>query len=230
MLVWTREFPLDGEPADVAELVLGYGRWMAETPDVPKLLMTMDSGAGLGSPEMISWAAETFASAQVVSVGPGGHQAPEDQARSHRDGGGGLAHPARTGRGGPGRRVSRDVDEVELVARAVDGDKAALEEVICLLQDPLYRLALRMVRRPSDAEDATQEILIGVITRLAAWRGESKLLTWAYRVGVNYLLNLRRGSGGEATSLSFDEFRDGWRKAWPTPTTEVQRLRCWLTR
>jgi haloalkane dehalogenase len=79
MLVWTREFPLDGEPADVAELVLDYGRWMAQTPDVPKLLMTMDNGVGLGSPEMISWAAETFASAQIVSVGPGGHQAPEDQ-------------------------------------------------------------------------------------------------------------------------------------------------------
>jgi RNA polymerase sigma factor (sigma-70 family) len=105
--------------------------------------------------------------------------------------------------------VSRDLDEVELVARAVDGDKAALEEVVRLLQDPLYRLALRMVRRPSDAEDATQEILIRVITRLAAWRGEAKLLTWAYRIGVNYLLNLRRGSSAEATSVSFDEFRDG---------------------
>ena len=79
MLAWTREFPLDGEPADVAELVRDYGRWMAESPEVPKLLMTMDSDMGLGSPEVISWAAETFASAQVVSVGPGGHQAPEDQ-------------------------------------------------------------------------------------------------------------------------------------------------------
>ena len=49
--------------------------------------------------------------------------------------------------------MSRDVDEVELVARAVDGDKAALEQVICLLRDPLYRLALRMVKRPSDAPD-----------------------------------------------------------------------------
>jgi RNA polymerase sigma factor (sigma-70 family) len=105
--------------------------------------------------------------------------------------------------------VSRDPDEIELVARAVDGDNAALEEVICLLQDPLYRLALRMVRRPSDAEDATQEILIRVITRLATWRGEAKLMTWAYRVAVNYLLNLRRGISAEASSLSFDEFRDG---------------------
>jgi haloalkane dehalogenase len=79
MLAWTREFPLDGEPADVAEIVRDYGRWMAETHDVPKLLMTMDNGVGLGSPQMISWAADTFAGAEVVSVGPGGHQAPEDQ-------------------------------------------------------------------------------------------------------------------------------------------------------
>jgi haloalkane dehalogenase len=79
MLAWTREFPLDGVPADVAEIVQDYGRWMAEAPEVPKLLMTMDNGVGLGSPEMISWAAETFAGAEVVSVGPGGHQAPEDQ-------------------------------------------------------------------------------------------------------------------------------------------------------
>jgi haloalkane dehalogenase len=79
MLAWTREFPLNGEPADVAEIVLDYGRWMAETPEVPKLLMALDNGVGLGSLEMISWAAETFAGAQIVSVGPGGHQATEDQ-------------------------------------------------------------------------------------------------------------------------------------------------------
>ena len=32
MLAWAREFPLDGEPADVVEVVQRYGRWMAETP------------------------------------------------------------------------------------------------------------------------------------------------------------------------------------------------------
>ena len=67
--------------------------------------------------------------------------------------------------------VSAEAGRAELVARAVDGDKAALEEVVRLLQDPLYRLALRMTWRPADAEDATQEILIRVVTRLASWRG-----------------------------------------------------------
>ncbi|MER5178067.1 RNA polymerase sigma factor [Streptomyces sp. NPDC002896] len=98
--------------------------------------------------------------------------------------------------------------EEELVARAVDGDKAALEEVVHLLQDPLYRLALRMVWRPADAEDATQEILIRVITRLATWRAEARLLTWAYRIGVNYLLNLRRRTPQEVKQLSLEEFRE----------------------
>jgi RNA polymerase sigma factor (sigma-70 family) len=97
----------------------------------------------------------------------------------------------------------------ELVARAVDGDKACLEEVITVLRDPLYRLALRMTWRPADAEDATQEILIRVITRLASWRGEASLLTWAYRIGVNYLLNLRRQSAQEAATVSFEQFREG---------------------
>jgi haloalkane dehalogenase len=79
MLAWAREFPLDGEPADVVEVVLGYDRWMAATPEVPKLLLAVENGVGLGSPEIIAWAAENFAAAEVEPVGPGGHQTPEDQ-------------------------------------------------------------------------------------------------------------------------------------------------------
>jgi haloalkane dehalogenase len=79
MLAWTREFPLDGEPGDVVEVVLGCGRWMARTPGVPKLIMAVEDGVGLGSPEVIGWAAENFAAVEVESVGPGGHQVPEDQ-------------------------------------------------------------------------------------------------------------------------------------------------------
>ncbi|WP_327095803.1 haloalkane dehalogenase [Nocardia vinacea] len=79
MLAWSREFPLAGEPADVVALVENYDRWAADSPQVPKLIMALDNGVGLGSPEVIAWAAETFASAEVVSVGEAGHHAPEDQ-------------------------------------------------------------------------------------------------------------------------------------------------------
>ncbi|WP_196466323.1 sigma-70 family RNA polymerase sigma factor [Planomonospora sp. ID91781] len=88
--------------------------------------------------------------------------------------------------------MSAPEDETALVGRAVGGDAEALEEVVRRVQDPVYRLALRMAGRPADAEDAAQEILIRVVTRLSSWRAEASLVTWAYRIAVNHLLNLRR--------------------------------------
>jgi haloalkane dehalogenase len=79
LLAWPREIPFDGEPADVHDRVVAYGRWLAETPAVPKLVMTVENGVGMGSAETATWAKETFAATTVVSVGPAGHQAPEDQ-------------------------------------------------------------------------------------------------------------------------------------------------------
>lgn len=79
LLTWPREIPIDGKPADVHQRVLDYGRWMADTPDVPKLVMAVDAGVGMGSPEAVAWARDTFANVEVELVGPGGHHAPEDQ-------------------------------------------------------------------------------------------------------------------------------------------------------
>lgn len=79
MLVWPREFPLDGEPADVVALIENYGRWMAESPEVPKLVLAVEHGVGLGSPEAMEWAAKTFASVEIGDIGPAGHHCPEDQ-------------------------------------------------------------------------------------------------------------------------------------------------------
>jgi haloalkane dehalogenase len=43
-LAWPREIPIEGEPADVAEIVERYGRWLATSP-IPKLLVLGDPGA-----------------------------------------------------------------------------------------------------------------------------------------------------------------------------------------
>ncbi|MBB5914112.1 RNA polymerase sigma factor (sigma-70 family) [Nocardia transvalensis] len=98
-----------------------------------------------------------------------------------------------------------------LAARAAAGDRDAVTEIVRLLQDPLYRLALRMTGRPADAEDAVQEILLRVLGHLGTFRGEARLLTWAYRIGVNFLLNQRRRSPQEAAQLSLDDFGAGLR-------------------
>ncbi|MGW2665878.1 haloalkane dehalogenase [Nocardia tengchongensis] len=79
MLVWPREFPLDGEPADVVAIIENYDAWMAASPTVPKLVMHVEDGVGLGSPEAMDWALRTFASAELANIGPAGHHCPEDQ-------------------------------------------------------------------------------------------------------------------------------------------------------
>jgi RNA polymerase sigma factor (sigma-70 family) len=62
-----------------------------------------------------------------------------------------------------------------------------------------------MLWHPEDARDATQEILVRVVTRLANFRGESKFSTWVYRVASNYLISSRR-SRAELRGYTFQSF------------------------
>ncbi len=96
--------------------------------------------------------------------------------------------------------------ELEDTARnAIDGDREALETLVRALQQDLYGLAVRMLCNREDAEDATQEILVRIITRLSQFDFRSKLKTWAFRVAVNYILDVKKSSV-ERLHLSFEQF------------------------
>jgi hypothetical protein len=49
MLVWPRQLPIDGEPADVVATVNDYGAWLGHSP-IPKLFIAGDPGAMLLGP------------------------------------------------------------------------------------------------------------------------------------------------------------------------------------
>lgn len=91
-----------------------------------------------------------------------------------------------------------DLSLEALAARAAAGDRAALERVCEAIRDPVYRLALRFLSDPADAEDCTQEILVQVITHLGSFEGRSRLTTWVYRIASRYLLRTKR-RGAEPT-------------------------------
>ena len=94
-----------------------------------------------------------------------------------------------------------------LATRARNGDRTALEALVRAIQPDVHRLALRFLWHPEDAEDATQEILVRVITRLDTFRGESAFRTWVYRVAFNALLTIRKGRM-ERRTMTFREFGD----------------------
>jgi RNA polymerase sigma factor (sigma-70 family) len=62
-----------------------------------------------------------------------------------------------------------------------------------------------MLFHPQDAEDATQEILVKVMTRLSSFEGQSSFRTWLYRIVVNHALNVKRGRA-EQKSISFSAY------------------------
>lgn len=85
--------------------------------------------------------------------------------------------------------MSTDLEQ--LVEQSMKGDKAALEQLLLGIKDLVYNLSLKMLLFPEDAEDATQEILIRVVTRLSSFKGQSKFTTWVYRVASNYLITAK---------------------------------------
>lgn len=90
---------------------------------------------------------------------------------------------------------------------AQDGDAKALEALVRGVQDRMYKLALRMLADPNLAQDATQEILIRIVTKLSTFRGDSSFDTWTYRVATNYLLTARKVIANDP-GLSFQMFAD----------------------
>jgi RNA polymerase sigma factor (sigma-70 family) len=106
-----------------------------------------------------------------------------------------------------------------LVDLAKEGNKQALEELVREIQSRIYNLALRALFLPADAEDATQEILIKVITHLADFKGESLFTTWVFRIAANHLLTTRK-CRAERRGFSFKKAEEGIEAALSVPSQE----------
>jgi RNA polymerase sigma factor (sigma-70 family) len=88
--------------------------------------------------------------------------------------------------------TATDPEDRELVRRVQAGSREALERLVERHQPWIYNIVLRMTWHPQDAEDATQEILIKLVTRLSTFEGRSSFRTWLYRIVVNHALNMKR--------------------------------------
>ena len=79
-----------------------------------------------------------------------------------------------------------------LIETAVAGDRQSLETIILGIQDLVFNLSLRMLGTFPDAEDATQDILLKVMTHLSSFKGESSFSTWVFRIATNHLKNYQK--------------------------------------
>ncbi len=94
-----------------------------------------------------------------------------------------------------------------LIEKATAGDKESLETLVTGVQDIVFNLSLRMLGTFADAEDATQDILLKIITHLSSFRGESSFTTWVFSIAANHLKNYRKHMFARYP-LSFEYYGD----------------------
>jgi RNA polymerase sigma-70 factor (ECF subfamily) len=92
--------------------------------------------------------------------------------------------------------------ERELIGRMQAGDAAAVTELASVYGPRIHQLAFRYLKNWEDAEEVTQDVLLKVFRKIAAFRGDAALSSWIYRITFNAAMSrLRSAHLGRAPEL-----------------------------
>jgi RNA polymerase sigma-70 factor (ECF subfamily) len=95
-----------------------------------------------------------------------------------------------------------------LVERLRARDQSAVSDLADRYSSRIRQLALRYVRNPEDAEEVLQDVLLKVYQKIEAFRGDSALSSWIYRITFNTAMSrLRALKASRATDSSREA---GW--------------------
>ena len=85
------------------------------------------------------------------------------------------------------------IDDANLTERFRAGDEAAFEEIVTRHRRAVYLMALRLLARHEDADEATQVAFVRAWSGRGQFRGDSSIRTWLIRIGLNVAKNMRSG-------------------------------------
>ena len=85
-----------------------------------------------------------------------------------------------------------DLAEQPLIARAREGDRPALEELLGRHQGQLWRFGLKLCRNEEDARDLLQDTMLTAARSLPGFRGDSSLSTWLFTIARSFCVKQRR--------------------------------------
>jgi RNA polymerase sigma-70 factor, ECF subfamily len=91
--------------------------------------------------------------------------------------------------------------ELEWLILAQRGDRAAFARLVQAYERPVYNLCYRMLGNAVEAEDAVQETLLRVFTKLNTYSQDHKLSSWILSIASHYCIDRLRRRRGETLSL-----------------------------
>jgi RNA polymerase sigma-70 factor (ECF subfamily) len=103
------------------------------------------------------------------------------------------------------------------------GDRAEFVRLVDTYSSPIYRLGLRMLGNPQDAEDVLQNTFLNALIHLPKFEGRSSLSTWLYRIAANEALMLIRKKKPEF-NLEDTEARENDKDLRPTQFVDWSAL------
>ena len=82
-----------------------------------------------------------------------------------------------------------DNSEEQLIKELKAGKESAFNRLIEEHKNRVYRIALSLVKNPTDAEDVAQDVFIKIYTSVSSFKGNSSLATWIYKITYNMSLD-----------------------------------------
>jgi len=96
--------------------------------------------------------------------------------------------------------------DFHLVERCKQADHCAFEDLIDRYKNKVYNYVCRMIDRPEDAEDITQEVFVRAYQSIDRFRGDSSFQTWIFRIATNLCVDYsRRAKRQVRTAWSVDD-------------------------
>lgn len=112
-----------------------------------------------------------------------------------------------------------------LLQQAQRGDADAFTALCAPYEGLVYRHCLQMLQNPADAEDAAQEAMLRAYRSIRAFRADSTVATWLYRIAHNVCLDLIKRPRNRREGVSLEALRDeGFEPADDAPTPESRYL------
>ena len=108
-----------------------------------------------------------------------------------------------------GGETKRDSNaERALVEQLQAGVPGAVEALASTYGSKVYQLAFRYMKNREDAEEVTQDVLMKVVSKVEAFRGDAALSSWIYRITFNTAMSrLRNGKFTRPAEVSEHEMQ-----------------------
>ena len=88
--------------------------------------------------------------------------------------------------------MSENTFKVVSIEALRSGDRLEFARLVEAYSGQIYRLALKMLGQPQDAEDVLQNTFLKAFQHIQGFEGRSSLSTWLYRIASNEALMLIR--------------------------------------